>query len=91
LYDLDDLGVVVTGRLDRAQFRLADMTSLTRNLCGKPDSGLRFRIVRCAAAIGGDLCVIQLGEVLRQIRVRRKAVAATVDLGDRQSDPMQNR
>ena len=46
LYDLDDLSIVVTGRLYGAQLSLTDMAPLTCNLCGKSDGGIRLRVIR---------------------------------------------
>ena len=78
--DLDDLCVVIARQLDRPQIVVADMTAGLGYLCGEVDGGIGFGIVRMAFAIGEDLGVVQFGEVLAQVAVRRKTIGAAVDL-----------
>src|SRR5712671_2409627 len=57
--DLDDLRVVVAGGFQRAEIVVADRTLAASKLCGKRDRGVGLRIVGGAAAVGGDLGVIE--------------------------------
>src|SRR3546814_3126104 len=67
-------------------------TTLFRShLGGEAHRGGGFRIVRGATAVGGDLGVVQLRQVLAQVGVRRQTVRAAVDLGDGQGDPLAGR
>jgi hypothetical protein len=55
---------------------------------GKSHRRIGFRIVRAAVAVGGDLRLVQPRDVPRQVGVGREAVAAAVDLGDCEGDPL---
>ena len=55
---------------------------------GKPHGGVRFRVVRRAAAVGSNLGIVQLGEVFAQIAVGRQAVIAAIDFRHGQRDPL---
>jgi hypothetical protein len=57
--DLDDLGVAVTGGLQRADIVVADRGFGPHQLAGKAHRGFGLRIVGGAAAVGGDLGVIE--------------------------------
>ena len=67
------------------------MTALARDLGGEAHGSVRFRVVGGAAAVGRDLCVVELGEVLAEIRVGGQAVVAAVDLGDGERDALVRR
>src|ERR1700754_4284171 len=61
--DLDDLSVVVTGGLQRAEIAVADRALGAGKFCGKADRCVGLRIVGGAVAVGGDLGVIETDAV----------------------------
>ena len=69
-HDLDQLCVVVPGELDCANVVFAHVAALAHHFRSEPDSGVRLRVIRCAAAVSRDLGIIELGEVLAEVRVR---------------------
>src|SRR5688572_21945274 len=88
---LDHLRIVVTGGLDRAQISFADMAALASDLYRKCHGGLSLCVVRAAVAVGGDLRVVELREVLAKVGVCGQAVTAAVDLGYGESDALARR
>ena len=87
-YDLDDLRVVVSRELDACEVRIRHVTTFADDLDREAYRGIGLGIVGGAAAVGGDLGVIELGDVLAEIGVGRQAVAAAIDLGDGEGDPL---
>jgi hypothetical protein len=86
LDDLDDLRVRVARGLDCTHVLVANVTALAHYAARKTHSGIRFCIVRCAAAIRRHLGIIEMGDVLAEVRVRREAIIATVELGNSKSN-----
>ena len=91
LDDLDDLRIGVTGRAYRLQVFVADMAPRTGHLGREAHRSVGLRVVRSAAAVGGDFSVVEFGQVLAQVGMRRQAVGAAVDLGDGQGDALARR
>ncbi|SJM31360.1 hypothetical protein BQ8482_190090 [Mesorhizobium delmotii] len=91
LDDLDDLRIVVACEPDGAEILVTDMAAVARNLGGETHRCGGLGVVGPAAAIGDHLGIVKLGEVLAEIGVGGKAVAAAIDLGDRQSDALARR
>jgi hypothetical protein len=85
--DLHDLRIVETGRLYGGDIGVADVTARVNDLGGEAHGGIRLEIVGGTGAVGCDFGIVKLGDVLAEIGVRRQAVAAAVDFGDRKRNP----
>ena len=64
------------------------MAALAHDLGGEADSGVGLWIVGMAVAVGGNLGIVQLGEVFGQISLSRQAIVAAIDLGDGERDAL---
>jgi len=64
------------------------VTALADHLGGEAERRIRLRFGRTALAVRGELGVFELREVLPEVRVRREAIVATVDLGDGERDAL---
>ena len=87
LDDLDDLGVTIAGQLNCCEIAISDVAAILRNDSCEANSGIGLGVVGGAVAIGGDFCVIELGQVFPQEGVRRKAIITAIDLRDSKGDP----
>ena len=81
-HDLDQLRIVIAGELDGTDIVLAHMATFPRHFGGEPDSRVGLGVVGSTITVGGDLRVIELGEVLAEIGMGRQAIVAAVDLGE---------
>jgi hypothetical protein len=89
--DLDHLRVVIAGELDGADVVVAHMAARARHLGGETDGGVGLDVVGGAGAVGGNLGIVELGEVLAEIGVSGQAVVTAVDLGDRKRNALARR
>ena len=87
-HNLDDLRVVVTGSLDRLQLGVRDVAARPDHLRRETHRGAGLRVRGGPFAVRGDLCVVELREVLAEVGVRRQAVVAAVDLRDGKGEPL---
>jgi hypothetical protein len=67
------------------------MAVLAHDLDREAHGRIGLEIVRCAVAVGGDLGVVEFGQVLAEISVGRQAVVATVNLGDSERNALARR
>jgi hypothetical protein len=85
-HDLDHFGVRVASNRISSNVGVGDLAARLDDLDREPD-GRRGPIVGGAAvAIGGNLGITQARQVLADERMRRRAVAAAIELGDGQRD-----
>src|ERR1700733_6035728 len=75
--DFGNLPLVVAGGLQRAEIVVANGALSTHEFCGKRDRGVGARIVGGAAAVGGDLRVIESDAVAGMEGVQRQTVLAS--------------
>jgi hypothetical protein len=90
-HDLDQLRVGIAGVLDGLDVGIGNMAAGVDQLDREANRRVGFRIGRAAGAVGFDFGVGQFREVLAQIGMRRKAIIATVDLGDCERDAFAGR
>lgn len=74
LHNLNHLGIVVAGCFYRINVRFVDMTPLPSNVRSEIHGYICFRIIRSATTIGSNFSIVELGKVLRQVRVCGKTV-----------------
>lgn len=86
--DLDNFAVRVSGGPDRVDVAGGDLAAAACDLDSEADGGICPGVGRSAGAVGGDFRIVQLGDILADIGMRRDAVTAAIDLGNRQGNTL---
>jgi hypothetical protein len=85
--DLDQLRVIETRAPRLGKIGIADVAARADDFYGKADGGGRLRVMGGAVAARFDVGIVEPGEILADIAMRRQALIAAVDFGDGERDP----
>src|SRR6266436_1582533 len=90
-HDLDHLCIVVANSLHGMEVVFADVAAFLDELDREAHRRIRLGIVRGTFAVHRNLRLIELREVLAEVRMGRQAVAAPVLFGHRQRNTLARR
>jgi hypothetical protein len=87
-HNLDELRMVIAGGFDGGDIVFGDMAVRANDFDRETHSSIRLEIVRGAVTVSGDFGVVELGKILPEIGMGRKAIVATVDLSNGERDAL---
>ena len=86
--NLDDLTVVVPCVFHGLNVGRTNVTPFAHDLRGELQGCKRLRVRRSTIPVRGDFGVVELGQVLSEVSMSRKAIVAAIDFGHGERDPL---